>query len=101
MDQEQKAMVERISESIRQSLDLDEILTTTVNELCHAISASRCCLALVDNHSTIDLADDELMFNYVSWDARFGGAPLKHRSIMITKHSMMRMILELVSRCAR
>lgn len=94
MDQEQKAMVERISESIRQSLDLDEILTTTVNELCHALSASRCCLALVDNHSTIDLADDELMFNYVSWDARFGGAPLKHRSIMITKHSMMRMILE-------
>lgn len=94
MDQDQKGMVQQLSEAIRHSLDLDEILNTTVRELGRALSTSRVCLALVDTHSTPEIADDELVFNYVWWDPALGGSPLSHRSIMITQNSMMRMILE-------
>ncbi|HEY9786961.1 MAG TPA: HAMP domain-containing protein, partial [Candidatus Obscuribacterales bacterium] len=54
INHEMKTMIEGISESIRRSLDLDQILNTTVSELGAALNASRCCLALVDTHFTQD-----------------------------------------------
>ncbi|HEY9676605.1 MAG TPA: diguanylate cyclase [Drouetiella sp.] len=92
--QDQKAMIEKLSESIRQSLDINEILNTTVRELGQALSASRCCLALLDTKDTADISDDELVFNYVWWDEKFGGAALQNKSIRITKDSVMQMIIE-------
>lgn len=94
LNQEQKEMVEKLSQAIRHSLDLNEILNTTVRELGQALSASRCCLALLDTQGTPDVTDDELVFNYVWWDKALGGAPLQNRSLRITQNSMMRMILE-------
>ncbi len=92
--QDQKAMIEKLSESIRQSLDINEILNTTVRELGQALSASRCCLALLDTKDTVDISDDELVFNYVWWDEKLGGEPLQNKSIRITKDSVMQMIIE-------
>ncbi len=94
LNQEQKLMVERISESIRQSLDLDEILNTAISELGKALKASRCCIALIDARSHTDLADDQLAFNYVWSDPARGGTPLKNSSILMTGESMLKMILE-------
>jgi len=94
MDQDQKFMVDKLSEAIRQSLDLEEILNTTVRELGLALEASRVCLALVDTHGTPEFSDDELVFNYVWYDETRSGLPLSHRSILITQNSMMHMILD-------
>lgn len=94
MDQEQKSMVEKLSEAIRHSLDLDEILNTTVRELGRALGASRVCLALIDNAGTPDVGDDELVFNHVWWDPARGGMALDHRSILITSNSVLRTILD-------
>lgn len=43
---QQQALVSRLGQVIRSSLDLDEILTTTVNELGKAMQASRCFIRL-------------------------------------------------------
>ncbi|HEY9773988.1 MAG TPA: diguanylate cyclase [Planktothrix sp.] len=94
IDQDHKFMVDRLSESIRHSLDLEEILNTTVRELGTALEASRVCLALLDTHSTAETSDDELVFNHVWHNTALGGAPLNHKSILITQNSMMSMILE-------
>lgn len=93
-DKEHKTMVQGISESIRQCLDLEDILNTAVRELGQNLEASRCCLALLDTKDTADVADDELMFNYVWWNEQLGGAPLKNRSILVTEHSELRHILQ-------
>ena len=93
-DKEHKAMVANISNQIRQSLDLDEILNTTVRELGQHLGASRCCLALLDTHGTPSIFDDELMFNYVWWDPNQNGAPLRNRSILITENSVLSNIME-------
>lgn len=92
-DKEHKAMVQKISNSIRQSLDLDEILNTTVRELGKHLEASRCCLALYDDRGTRTLYDDELVFNYVWWNKRLNGAPLQNHSILITENSVLKSIL--------
>lgn len=89
-----KIMVERVSESIRQSLDLDEILNTTTSELGKALSASRCCIALINARSHTDLADEHLVFNYVWWNPDRKGTPLKNQSVVITGDSMLKTILE-------
>jgi diguanylate cyclase (GGDEF)-like protein len=94
LDQDQKFMVDKLSDAIRQTLDLEEILNTTVRELGLALEASRVCLALVDTHGTPEFSDDELVFNYVWYDETKSGLPLSHRSILITQNSMMHMILE-------
>lgn len=93
LDQEQKIMVENISESIRQSLDLEQILHTTVRELGRALEASRCCLALIED-SDEENSDVELVFNHVWYDHAVGGFPLAHKSIVITPKSVMRIMLE-------
>jgi diguanylate cyclase (GGDEF)-like protein len=93
LDQEQKIMVENISEAIRQSLDLEQILHTTVRELGRALEASRCCLALIDD-SNEENNDTELVFNHVWYDRANGGVPLAHKSIVITPKSVMRIMLE-------
>ncbi len=93
-DKEHKSMVQKISNSIRQSLDLDEILNTTVRELGRHLEASRCCLALYDARGTKTVYDDELVFNYVWWDKRLNGAPLQNHSILITENSTLKSILE-------
>lgn len=93
-DREHKTMVNGISESIRQCLDLEDILNTAVRELGQNLEASRCCLALLDTKDTADVADDELIFNYVWYDENLGGSPLKHRSILVTEHSELRHILQ-------
>jgi diguanylate cyclase (GGDEF)-like protein len=92
-DKEHKAMVQKISNSIRQSLDLDEILNTTVRELGKHLEASRCCLALYDNRGTKTLSDDELVFNYVWWNKKLNGGPLQNHSILITENSVLKTIL--------
>ncbi len=92
-DQEHKLMVEHISEAIRQSLDLNQILNTTVRELGQALSASRCCLAVIDARSPTDLSDDELVFEYNWHDPGKGGTALKNRVVLITEDSILRMIL--------
>lgn len=94
LNQEMKTMVDGISESIRKSLDLDQILNTTVSELGAALKASRCCLALVDTHFTQDKSDDELVFNYVWIDPSRGGTQLKNSSIMITENSVVKVIIQ-------
>ncbi len=93
-DKEHKAMVQSISDQIRQSLNLNEILNTTVRELGQHLHASRCCLALLDTRGTPGFLDDELVFNYVWWDHQYRGEPLQNRSIRITENSVLSNILE-------
>jgi diguanylate cyclase (GGDEF)-like protein len=94
IDQEQKFLVEKLAESIRQSLDLDQILGTTVRELGRALSASRCCLALIDNGGEDSRHVRELNFDHVWYDSAQGGTALSHRSIAINENNVMHMILE-------
>ncbi len=94
LNREHKLMVAKISESVRQSLDLNQILNTTVFELGQALSASRCCLALVDNDHQQPLNNRQLEFNYVWCDPRHAGSPLKNRSVVITDGSILKIILE-------
>ena len=90
--QEHKLMVENMSESIRKSLDLDQILNTAVRELGQALSASRCCLALIKNQSPADLVDGELVFNYCWFDPNRAGTPLIDHSIPIGKASFLNLV---------
>lgn len=94
LNHEHKEMVEKISDSIRQSLDLDQILNTAVTELGHALSASRCCLALFPGRAAEQIVGRELEFNYVWWNPVLGGTALKNRSVLITADSMLKLILE-------
>ena len=94
LNRDLKLMVDSISESIRHSLDLQEILNTSVRELGTALSASRCCLAVLDTHENTNAADDDLVFDYVWWDENRGGAPLHNRTIRIAKEGVLKMILE-------
>lgn len=89
MKHEHTLMVEKIAESIRQSLDLDQILNTTVSELGKALGASRCCLALVGHEQDID----RFSFDYLWWDTEAAGTPLKNRTIRVTKESLLQTIL--------
>jgi HAMP domain-containing protein len=93
LNREHKAMIERISESVRQSLDMHQILNTTVFELGRALNASRCCLAVVENWHP-DIAGKQLEFNYIWFNDKLGGTALKNRSIMITEGSILKIILE-------
>lgn len=94
LNRDYKQMVEKIADSIRQSLDLDQILNTTVTELGQALSASRCCLALFASGPKQSLIGSELEFNYVWWDPEKAGTPLSHCSVQITENSMLKLILE-------
>ncbi|MBY0356483.1 MAG: diguanylate cyclase [Candidatus Obscuribacterales bacterium] len=94
LNHEHKEMVEKISEAIRQSLDLDQILNTAVTELGKALSASRCCLALFPDAATAGIAGRELEFNYVWWNPLLSGTALRNRSLRITQDSMLKLILE-------
>lgn len=93
-DKEQKTMVQNISSSVRQSLNLNEILDTTVQELGRNLDASRCCLALVDDRGTVTMEDDELTFEYVWHNSIRGGDQLKNRKIPIPENSVLRQIME-------
>ncbi|MBZ0187281.1 MAG: sensor domain-containing diguanylate cyclase, partial [Candidatus Obscuribacterales bacterium] len=93
-DKEQKNMVQRISLSVRQSLNLNDILNTTVKELGENLQASRCCLALLDTHGTIASYDDELIFDYVWHDEIRGGDALGTRCVPITGNSVLKTILD-------
>jgi diguanylate cyclase (GGDEF)-like protein len=92
IDQEQKFLVERLAEAIRQSLDLKQILDTTVRELGRTLSASRCCLALLDDQSGED-GNQQLTFDHVWYDGGQDGAPLKNRSLVVAHNGVLRMIL--------
>jgi diguanylate cyclase (GGDEF)-like protein len=94
LDRDQKNMVKRISDSVRQSLDLDEILNTTVKELGQNLNASRCCLALIDTHQTAELDDDELSFDYVWWNEEFNGNSLTNRKVLISENDVLRRIID-------
>jgi len=94
LDRDQKNMVKRISDSVRQSLDLDEILNTTVKELGQNLNASRCCLALIDTHQTAELEDDELSFDYVWWNEEFAGNSLTNRKVLISENDVLRRIID-------
>jgi diguanylate cyclase (GGDEF)-like protein len=93
MQHEHTLMVEKIAESIRQSLDLDQILNTTVSELGSALGASRCCLALVGQEQDLDLDSGRFSFDYLWWDTNADGTPLKNRVIRVTKESLLQTIL--------
>jgi diguanylate cyclase (GGDEF)-like protein len=94
LDHQQKFMIERLSESIRQSLDLEQILNTTVRELGKALEASRCCIALIDEHAKYETGSIELVFDHVWCNPDHGGLPLAHRSILVTPKSVMSLMLE-------
>jgi diguanylate cyclase (GGDEF)-like protein len=94
LDHQQKFMIERLSESIRQSLDLEQILNTTVRELGKALEASRCCIALIDEHAKYETGSIELVFDHVWCNPEHGGLPLAHRSILVTPKSVMSLMLE-------
>lgn len=93
VDRDQKHMVQRISESIRQSLDLNEILNTTVSALGENLQASRCCLALIDTHETAGEEDDELSFDYIWSNTQKGVTPLRKKKILIGVDTAMRKII--------
>jgi len=93
VDRDHKHMVQRISESIRQSLDLNEILNTTVKELGQNLNASRCCLALIDSHQTSAIDDDELSFDYMWCNPSDDTAPLTNKKILIGVDTTMRKII--------
>ncbi|MEZ4487250.1 MAG: diguanylate cyclase [Cyanobacteriota/Melainabacteria group bacterium] len=94
LDKEQKAMVQNISNAVRQSLDLNEILNTTVQELGKNLDASRCCLALLDDRGTATMEDDELIFDYVWHNPVRSGDQLRNRKIPIPESSVLRQIIE-------
>ncbi|MBS1993613.1 MAG: diguanylate cyclase [Cyanobacteria bacterium SZAS LIN-2] len=94
VERDQKDMVQRISESVRQSLDMDQILNTTVEELGKNLGASRCCLALIDHHQTEATEDDELVFDYNWWDTAAGGSPLNDRVVLIGTKTILRKIID-------
>lgn len=94
LDKEQKSIVQKISNSVRQSLDLNEILNTTVKELGENLDASRCCLALLDDRGTVSMEDDELVFDYVWINSVRGGGELKNRKLPIPEKSVLRQIIE-------
>ena len=94
LNREHKLMVENISESVRQSLDINAILNTAVYELGRALSASRCCLALVDEEQQLELSGKQLEFNYVWFNGERSGNALKNRSVLITEGSILKIILE-------
>jgi len=94
LDHQQKFMIEKLSESIRQSLDLEQILNTTVRELGKALEASRCCIALIDEHAKYETGSIELVFDHVWCNPEHGGLPLAHRSILVTPKSVMSLMLE-------
>ncbi len=96
---EHKSTEDKISQAIRQSLDLDKVLETTVRELGKALGASRCCLALMDNSkqsgsNQSSRSDQELIFDYVWFDREKNGTPLNNRSLHIAENSIMSMIIE-------
>lgn len=93
LNREHKAMIEQISESVRQSLDTNQILNTAVVELGRALDASRCCLALIESAGR-DIAGKQLEFDYVWFNDKLGGTALKNRSILITEGSILKIILE-------
>jgi GAF domain-containing protein/HAMP domain-containing protein len=94
INHEQKTMVERIAESIRKSLDLNNILNTTVEELGRALHASRCCVAVIDPKSPQDVSNDQLVFNHVYFSTDRGGTSLRNRRVMISENSVLRRIVE-------
>jgi diguanylate cyclase (GGDEF)-like protein len=97
LHEEHSLMIEKIAESVRQSLDLDEILNTAVLELGKALGASRCCLALVEDVQPVVVdgqAEPHLEFNYVWWDPVRQGTALQNRSIVVTERSILKSILE-------
>ncbi len=99
INHEHKETEEKISQAIRQSLDLDQVLMTTVSELGQALGASRCCLALIDNISgngdnKPHRTDQELIFDYIWFDSNKNGTALSNRSLHITEYSIMSMIIE-------
>lgn len=93
-DQEQKFLVEKLADAIRQSLDLEQILDTTVRELGRTINASRCCLALIDSEICDHSKPLELVFNHVWYDSALSGTPLNNRSIVIGDNNVVAMILD-------
>jgi diguanylate cyclase (GGDEF)-like protein len=93
IDQEQKFLVERLAEAIRQSLDLDQILDTTVRELGRTLQASRCCLALLDDRESNNGSERQLVFEHVWYDSEHGGSPLNNRSLVVVNNSVLEMIL--------
>lgn len=94
MDKEQKTMVQTISRSVRQSLDLNEVLNTTASELGKNLDASRCCIAIFDDRGTATPEDDELVFNHVWYNETRRGEELKNKTIPIPEDSVLRTILE-------
>jgi diguanylate cyclase (GGDEF)-like protein len=94
LNREHTTMVEKISESVRQSLDINQILNTTVFELGQALSASRVCIALADTDYQQPVNGQHLDFNYVWCNPKHGGSPLQNRSVVITDGSILKIILE-------
>ena len=94
VDQEQKLMIDKLAESIRRSLDLQQILKTTVKELGRTLSASRCCLALIDSSGGAFNQDNQLVFDYVWYDSELCGTPLNNRAIAVAENTVIHIILE-------
>lgn len=91
--QEHNLMVETISESIRRSLELEQILNTAVSELGQALSASRCCLALLDSQSSAASPVNELVFEYLWSNPKMKDAYLAHRRLLLKEGSILEMLI--------
>jgi diguanylate cyclase (GGDEF)-like protein len=97
LDREQNVMVNRITDSVRQSLDIEEILNTTVKELGTNLKASRACLAIIGNQHPTTLKGEgkgELSFDYVWFNQDFSGTPLKNSKVAIGKQTVLGRIID-------
>ena len=94
LDHEQKTMVKHITEAIRQSLDIEDILNTTVKELGVNLDASRCCLALIDTKETACIDDDELSFDYIWHNPQLAGTPIHNKKVVIGTNTVLRKIID-------
>lgn len=94
LDAEQKQIITKIAESIKQSLDLNEILNRTVVELGTYLECSRCCLAVIEDDLPRVSAGPQLDFNYVWWNEVRKGSPLKNKSVIAVPGSMLKFILD-------
>jgi PAS domain S-box-containing protein len=86
-DREQ--LINRITTAIRSSLDLDQILQTTVDQLGSALGASRCWLVLVSDPDT-----ESLPPTYQYCDPSLGGTRVEGFEIPIASTPRIRHLLE-------
>ncbi len=88
----QQLMLNKIADSIRQSLDLKYILNTTAIELGKALESSRCCIALLDQDNYPGTSD--IVFEYVYYNSSLAGTPLDNKVLPLTEDNLINIIFK-------